>query len=85
MSYSHVFTKNGTKYLFSMQTDSSRIIARSISLQFFYKKRRMAMSKEEREKEYDYQMRDKVALEEEASWAKLCSKLVNVYIKIVKK
>ena len=64
-----------------MQTDSSHIIARSISLQFFDKKRRMAMSKEEMEKEYDYQMRDKVALEEEASWAKLCSKLVSVYIK----
>ena len=83
MSCSRVFTKNGAKYLFSMQTDSSRIISRSISLQFCDKKRIMAMSKEEMEKEHDYQMREKVALEEEASWAKLCSKLVSVYIKIV--
>ena len=30
-------------------------------------------------------MREKVTLEEEALWAKLCSKLVSVYIKIVKK
>ena len=44
----------------------------------------MAMSKDDMEKEPDYQMREKVALEEEASWAKLCSKLVSVYIKIVK-
>ena len=51
MSCSHAFTKNGTKYLFSMQTDSSRIIAHSISLQFCDKKRIMAMSKEEMEKE----------------------------------
>ena len=43
------------------------------------------MSKNDMEKEPDYQMREKVALEEEASWAKLCSKLVSVYIKIVKK
>ena len=39
----------------------------------------MAMSKEEMEKEHDYQMREKVALEEEASWVKLCSKVVSVY------
>ena len=45
----------------------------------------MAMSKEEMDKHYDYQMKDKVVLEEEASWAKLCSKLVSIYIKIVKK
>ena len=45
----------------------------------------MAMSKDEMEKEHDYQMREKVALEEEASWAKLCSKLVSVYIKIIVK
>ena len=85
MSCSHVFTKNGTKYLLSMQTDSSRIIAHSIRLQFCDKKRIMAMSKDEMEKEHDYQMREKVALKEEASWAKLCSKLVSVYIKIIKK
>ena len=48
-------------------------------------KKAMAMSKDEMEKEHDYQMREKVALEEEASWLKLCSKLVSVYIKIVKK
>ena len=48
------------------------------------KKKVMAMSKDEMEKEHDYQMREKVALEEEASWAKLCSKLVSVYIKIIK-
>ena len=51
----------------------------------FTDKKVMAMSKDEMEKEHDYQMREKVALEEEASWAKLCSKLVSVYIKIVKK
>ena len=85
MSCSRVFTKNGAKYLFSVQTDSSHIIARCIRLQFSDKKRIMAMSKDEMEKEHDYQMREKVALKEEASWAKLCSKLVSVYIKIVKK
>ena len=56
-----------------------------VTLRIFDKKRRMAMSKEEMAKHYDYQMKDKVVLEEEASWAKLCSKLVSIYIKIVKK
>ena len=55
-----------------------------VSPRIFDKKRRMAMSKEEMEKHYDYQMKGKVVLEEEASWAKLCSKLVSIYIKIVK-
>ena len=85
MSCSCVFTKNGTKYLFSVQTDSSHIIAHCIRPQFSDKKEIMAMSKDEMEKEPDYQMREKVALEEEALWVKLCSKLVSVYIKIVKK
>ena len=56
-----------------------------VSLRIFDKKRRMAMSKEEMAKHYDYQMKDKVVLEEEASWAKLCSKLVSIYIKNHKK
>ena len=35
------------------------------------------MSKEEMAKHYDYQMKEKVVQEEEASWGKLCSKLVS--------
>ena len=47
----------------------------------------MAMSKEQMAKHYDYEMTEKVVLEEEASWGKLCSKLVinNIYIKNCKK
>ena len=37
----------------------------------------MAMSKEEMAKQYDYKIKEKVVLEEEASWGKLCSKLVS--------
>ena len=53
----------------------------------FDKKRRIAMSKEQMAKHYDYEMKDKVVLEEEASWVRLCSKLVsnNIYIKNRKK
>ena len=46
------------------------------------------MSKEQMAKHYDYKMKGKVVLEEEASWGKLCSKLVSntIYIsKIIKK
>ena len=35
------------------------------------------MSKEEMAKHYDYEMKEKVVQEEEASWEKLCSKLVS--------
>ena len=35
------------------------------------------MSKEEMAKHYDYEMKEKVLLEEEALWVKLCSKLVS--------
>ena len=34
------------------------------------------MSKEEMPKHYDYEMKEKVVLEEEALWGKLCSKHV---------
>ena len=46
------------------------------------------MSKEQMAKHYDYEMKDKVVLEKEASWGKLYSKLVsnnNIYIKNHKK
>ena len=81
-TFSCVFTKNGMKYLFSVQTDSSHIIAQTCNLRICDKKRRMAMSKEQMAKHYDYEMKEKVVLEEEASWGKLCSKLVsnNIYI-----
>ena len=81
---SHVFTKNGMKYLFSVQTEI-HTLSLKVNLRIFDKKRRMAMSKEEMAKHYDYQMKDKVVLEEEASWVKLCSKLVSIYIKNHKK
>ena len=67
-----------------------KLIVHALSLvvsdcNFTDKKKVMAMSKDEMEKEHDYQMREKVALEEEGLWVKLCSKLVSVYIKIIKK
>ena len=77
-------------YLFMARNTffARKLIVHALSLvvsdRNFDKKKVMAMSKDEMEKEHDYQMREKVALEEEASWAKLCSKLVSVYIKIVK-
>ena len=37
---------------------------------------RMAISRDEMEREYDYKMKEKVQ-EEEELWAKLCSKLVS--------
>ena len=61
-----------------MQTDSSHIIAQhTITI---YHIKRMASSSKEMGKETE--MKQKVILEEEASWAKLCSKLVsnNIYI-----
>ena len=65
------FTKNGMKYLFSLQTDSSHIIAQMLILKKNFKE--MAMSSDD--------TKEKVQLEEQASWAKLCSKLVsnNIY------
>ena len=65
------FTKNGMKYLFSMQTDSSHIIAQMLILKKNFKE--MAMSSDD--------TKEKGQLEEQASWAKLCSKLVsnNIY------
>ena len=53
-----------------MQTDSSHIIAQMLILKKNFKE--MAMSSDTKEK---------VQLEEQASWAKLCSKLVsnNIY------
>ena len=35
------------------------------------------MSRDEMEREYDYELEEKVVLEEEESWGKLCSKLVS--------
>ena len=65
-----------------------KLIVDTLSLEVnprIFDKKRMAMSKEEMTKHYDYQMKDKVVLEEEASWVKLCSKLVSIYIKNCKK
>ena len=58
-----------------------------LNLRICDKKRRMAMSKEQMAKHYDYEIKEKVVLEEEASWGKICSKLVNnnIYIKNHKK
>ena len=54
-----------------MQTDSSHIIAQMLILKKNFKE--MAMSSDD--------TKEKVQLEEQASWAKLCSKLVsnNIY------
>ena len=59
-----------------MQTDSSRIMAQT-QLEFIIKKRMETSSKEMGKQT---EMKEKVILEEEASWAKLCSKLVSKYI-----
>ena len=37
----------------------------------------MWMSQDEMEKKYDYEMKEKVVLEEEESWGRLCTKLVS--------
>ena len=37
----------------------------------------MWMSKEDMEKNYDYELKEKVVLEEEESWGRLCTKLVS--------
>ena len=65
------FTKNGVKYLFSVQTDSSHIITQMLILKKNFKE--MAMLSDD--------TKEKVQLEEQALWAKLCSKLVsdNIY------
>ena len=39
--------------------------------------RRMSMSRDEMQKRYNYQMKEKVVQEEEESWGRLCSKLVS--------
>ena len=80
-----MFTKNGMKYLYSAYKLTIHTLSLEVSPRICNKKRIMAMSKEEMAKHYDCQLKDKVVLEEEASWAKLCSKLVSIYIKIVKK
>ena len=75
------FTKNGARNTFlASQSDSSCIIARARLLQVHYKIT-MATSSKEVGKETDH-IKEKVILEEEALWAKLCSKLVsnNIYI-----
>ena len=66
------FTKNCAKYLFGTQTDSSLIIVQThahIEKEF---QKVMASSSDNKEK---------VQLEEQALWEKLCSKLVsnNIY------
>ena len=72
------FTKNCMKYLFGAQTDSSRVIARGRHKVY---RNTMASSSAEVAKETG-DLKQKVLLEEEAAWAKLCSKLVsnNIYI-----
>ena len=77
MSCSHVFTKNGTKYLFGTQSDSSCIIARA-RLLFYYKFIIITMATSSKEVGKETDIKEKVILEEEASWAKLCSKLVSI-------
>ena len=37
----------------------------------------MCVSKEDMEKNYDYGLKEKVVQEEEASWGRLCTKLVS--------
>ena len=37
----------------------------------------MWMSQDKMEKKYDYEMKEKVVLEEEESWGRLCTKLVS--------
>ena len=61
-----------------MQTDSSRVIARGRHKVY---RNTMASSSAEVAKETG-DLKQKVLLEEEAAWAKLCSKLVsnNIYI-----
>ena len=72
------FTKNCTKYLFGAQTDSSHVIAQGQHKVYW---NTMASSSAEVAKETG-DLKQKVLLEEEAAWAKLCSKLVcnNIYI-----
>ena len=72
------FTKNCAKYLFGMQTDSSRVITRGRHKVY---RNTMASSSAEVAKETG-DLKQKVLLEEEAVMAKLCSKLVsnNIYI-----
>ena len=72
------FTKNCAKYLFGMQTDSSCVITQGRHKVYLTT---MASSSAEVAKETG-DLKQKVLLEEEAAWAKLCSKLVsnNIYI-----